>query len=164
MEKEIEQIVVDSGTLLRRTYTYADYKKNPGIKGVIKDIYEGAPGFAEEIDWIITVNPLSGKTIEDVLHEYTEEYGQDRFIMCSAGTLTPAPEGDVVYDMLQHIEQEKGYILNADFYNIFFNRKMIHSYGAGNYCVFSNDKTEDFIRNNMGPDKIINRVMSSGKL
>ena len=163
MEKGIEQIVLNSGTLIRKEYTIDDYRTVPGLKGVVRDIYEFVPGFTDNIEWLVSVTPNEGKTIEDVLYEYTEQQGQDKFIMCRAGNLTPGPDSDVIYNFLPHIEEERGHILNADFYNIVFNRKMVHSYSCGEYCIYSNDKTEEFIRNNMGPDKIINRVMSSGK-
>lgn len=136
------------------------------VKNVIQDIYSNLPDFNEKIYWINKVNVKEkGKTIADVLDQFTEMSGNDKFIICQAGLLnSDLPVQGDNNDALEVIQSQKGYILDAYFYNIYFNRRMAQSYTNPDICIYSNEMTEEWIKENKGEDKIINRVLASSKL
>lgn len=150
---------LESGKIKVRTYTREDLTSGKRIRGVIKDIYTNLEGFNEPIIWIDDVTPAKDKTITDVLDEYTEKYGEEAFIMCQAGCVKSELDrlGICISTMI-------GFVLEAYFYRVLFNRRMSHSYGIPDFCIYSNDKTEDWIKDNMGEGKIIKSVMSSSKI
>lgn len=158
-------IKLETGTIIVNTYTVADDKKTPRPrKAVIDDLFFKA-NLDQDIIWIAGVTPIEGKTIADVLDEYTETNGKTGFIFLRAGELVRLDNTSKSLDDLNYaIESTIGYALEAYFYKILFSRKMIRSYSLRDVCVYSNDTTEDWIRNNMGEDGIIKSVMASGKI
>ena len=157
MDKKL--IKLDSGKVRAIVYT-REYVESTEkyVRGAIRDIYANLPDFNEPIVWIQNlVVTKEEKTVADVLREYTEKYGEDAFVMCQAGQLTR----DI---QLHKIDSMVGYALDAYFYRILFNRCMGQSFGAFDYCIYSNDKTEQWIEDNTGPDKIIKGVMSANKM
>ena len=155
---------LESGKIKVRTYTREDLTSGKRIRGVIKDIYTNLENFNEPIIWIDDVTPVKGKTITDVLNEYTEKYGEESFIMCQAGYVTSDKHSGLIEEYTTFISTMVSFVLDAYFYRVLFNRCMPHSYGVPDFCIYSNDKTEDWIKNNMGEGKIIKSVMSSSKI
>ena len=153
-----------SGKIKVRTYTREDLTSGKRIRGVIKDIYTNLEDFNEPIIWINYVTPAKGKTVTDVLDEYTEKYGEEAFIMCHAGWITFEKPVGHIEEHTTFISEMIGFVLEANFYRVLFNRCMSHSYGVPDFCIYSNDKTEDWIKDNMGEGKIIKSVMSSSKI
>lgn len=164
MDKKL--IKLDSGKVRVFIYT-REYVESTGgyIRGVIRDIYANLPDFNEPIVWIQNlVVTKEEKTVADVLSEYTEKYGEDAFVMCQAGQLTRDIDKYRDGDLTTYINSMIGNALDAYFYRILFNRGMGQSFGAFDYCIYSNDKTEQWIKDNTGPDKIIKSVMASNKM
>ena len=164
MDKKL--IKLDSGKVRVFIYT-REYVESTGgyIRGVIRDIYANLPDFNEPIVWIQNlVVTKEEKTVADVLSEYTEKYGEDAFVMCQAGQLTRDIDKYRDGDLTTYINSMIGNALDAHFYRILFNRGMGQSFGAFDYCIYSNDKTEQWIKDNTGPDKIIKSVMASNKM
>lgn len=155
---------LESGKIKVRTYTREDLTSGKLIRGVIKDIYTNLEHFNEPIIWIDDVTPVKGKTVTDVLDEYTEKYGEEAFIMCQAGWITFEKPVGHIEEHTTFISEMIGFVLEAYFYRVLFNRCMSHSYGAPDFCIYSNNKTEDWIKDNMGEGKIIKSVMSSSKI
>lgn len=154
---------LESGSIKVCTYIRSDAFSNRRIRFVIQDLYQNQPEFEEPIIWIENVSPNEGNTVSDVLDEYTEKYGEDAFIMCLADALMNPPK--VGYnDMLEFADSMLGYVLNSYFYRVLFNRRMSRSYGNSYICLYSNTKTEDWIKDNMGKDKIIKNVLASNKI
>lgn len=153
------------GTIKGYVYCKEDYDPKIAIRPVIADIFEYADCEDDmSIAFITEAIPEGEYTLEHLLDNYTKS-SQNAYIMCQAGTLEPGLNAfGTVQKALEHIESEKGYIMNAFFYNIIFNRRMSRSFGNTNICIYDNDVVEDFIDKNMGKGKIINRVESSGKL
>lgn len=167
MDKKL--IKLDSGKVRAIVYT-REYVESTEkyVRGAIRDIYANLPDFNEPIVWIQSlVVTKEGKTVTDVLDEYTKKYGENAFIMCQAGQLTRDIEkyrDGKLGDMTTYINSMIGYALDAYFYRILFNRCMGHRFGAFDFCIYSNDKTEQWIKDNTGPDKIIKSVMASNKV
>ena len=155
---------LESGKIKVRTYTREDLTSGKLIRGVIKDIYTNLGNFNEPIIWIDDVTPAKGKTVTDVLDEYTEKYGEEAFIMCQAGLITFDKPVGLIEERTTFISTMVSFVLEANFYRVLFNRCMAHSYGAPDFCIYSNDKTEDWIKDNMGEGKIIKSVMASSKI
>ena len=155
---------LESGKIKVRTYTREDLTSGKRIRGVIKDIYTNLENFNEPIIWIDDVILAEGKTITDVLDEYTEKYGEESFIMCQAICVTSEKPAGLIEEHTTFISTILSSVLEAYFYRVLFNRCMSHSYGAPDFCIYSNDKTEDWIKDNMGEGKIIKSVMSSSKI
>ena len=155
---------LESGKIKVRTYTREDLTSGKLIRGVIKDIYTNLGNFNEPIIWIDDVTPAKGKTVTDVLDEYTEKYGEEAFIMCQAGWITFDKPVGLIEERTTFISTMVSFVLEANFYRVLFNRCMAHSYGAPDFCIYSNDKTEDWIKDNMGEGKIIKSVMASSKI
>ena len=120
--------------------------------------------FTPPIIWIDDVILAKGKTITDVLDEYTQKYGEESFIMCQAICVTPDKPAGLIEEHTTFISTILSSVLEAYFYRVLFNRCMSHSYGVPDFCIYSNDKTEDWIKDNMGEGKIIKSVMSSSKI
>lgn len=159
-----ETIKINSGSLLISIYSKEDNKTPRIKKSVVDDLFRIAK-VEDDIYWIAGVTPIEGKTIADVLDEYTEQNGNDKFIFLRAGELVRLDGASKDLDDLNYaIESTIGYALEAYFYKILFTRKMNRSYSLRDICVYSNDKTEDWIRNNMGEDGIIKAIMASGKI
>ena len=155
---------LESGKIKVRTYTREDLTSGKLIRGVIKDIYTNLEHFNEPIIWIDDVTPVKGKPVTDVLDEYTEKYGEESFIMCQAGWITFDRPVGLIEEHTTFISTMVSFIIEAHFYRVLFNRCMSHSYGVPDFCIYSNDKTEDWIKDNMGEGKIIKSVMSSSKI
>ena len=155
---------LESGKVKVRTYTREDLTSGKRIRGVIKDIYTNLEDFNEPIIWINYVTPVKGKTITDVLDEYTEKYGEESFIMCQAICVTSEKPAGLIEEHTTFISTILSSVLEAYFYRVLFNRCMSRSYGVPDFCIYSNDKTEDWIKDNMGEGKIIKSVMSSSKI
>lgn len=155
---------LESGKIKVRTYTREDLTSGKRIRGVIKDIYTNLENFNEPIIWIDDVILAEGKTITDVLDEYTEKYGEESFIMCQAICVTSEKPAGLIEEHTTFISTILSSVLEAYFYRVLFNRCMSHSYGAPDFCIYSNDKTEDWIKDNMGEGKIIKSMMSSSKI
>ena len=155
---------LESGKIKVRTYTREDLTSGKRIRGVIKDIYTNLENFNEPIIWIDDVILAEGKTITDVLDEYTEKYGEESFIMCQAICVTSEKPAGLIEEHTTFISTILSSVLEAYFYRVLFNRCMSHSYGVPDFCIYSNDKTEDWIKDNMGEGKIIKSVMSSSKI
>ena len=155
---------LESGKIKVRTYTREDLTSGKRIRGVIKDIYTNLENFNEPIIWIDDVILAKGKTITDVLDEYTQKYGEESFIMCQAICVTPDKPAGLIEEHTTFISTILSSVLEAYFYRVLFNRCMSHSYGVPDFCIYSNDKTEDWIKDNMGEGKIIKSVMSSSKI
>lgn len=155
---------LESGKIKVRTYTREDLTSGKRIRGVIKDIYTNLENFNESIIWIDDVTPAKDKTITDVLDEYTEKYGEEAFVMCQAGCVTSDKPAGLIEEHTTFISTMVSFVLEAYFYRVLFNRCMSHSYGVPDFCIYSNDKTEDWIKDNMGEGKIIKSVMSSSKI
>ena len=155
---------LESGKVKVRTYTREDLTSGKRIRGVIKDIYTNLEDFNEPIIWIDDVILAEGKTITDVLDEYTEKYGEESFIMCQAICVTSEKSAGLIEEHTTFISTILSSVLEAYFYRVLFNRCMSHSYGVPDFCIYSNDKTEDWIKDNMGEGKIIKSVMSSSKI
>lgn len=155
---------LESGKIKVCTYTRADAFSPKRVRAVIKDIYQRLPDFKEPIVWIEDVTPNEGKTITDVLDEYTEKYGEDAFVMCQAGCLTCTKPAGFIEEQTNFISTMIGLAMDAYFYRVLFNRCMSRSYGAPDFCIYSNDKTEEWIQENMGEGKIIKSVMASSKI
>lgn len=153
-----------SGKIKVRTYTREDLTSGKRIRGVIKDIYTNLENFNEPIIWIDDVILAEGKTITDALDEYTEKYGEEAFVMCQAGCVTSDKPAGLIEEHTTFISTMVSFVLEAYFYRVLFNRCMSHSYGVPDFCIYGNDKTEDWIKNNMGEGKIIKSVMSSSKI
>lgn len=154
---------LESGSIQVCTYIRSDAFSNKRIRFVVMDLYQMVPNFNEPIIWIEKVTPNEGKTVSDVLDEYTEKYGENAFVMCLANTIMDPPKSGYK-DMLEFAESMLGYVLNAYFYRVLFNRRMSRSYGISYICLYSNTKTEDWIKDNMGEDKIIKNVLASNKI
>lgn len=155
---------LESGKIKVRTYTREDLTSGKRIRGVIKDIYTNLENFNEPIIWIDDVILAEGKTITDALDEYTEKYGEESFIMCQAICVTSEKPAGLIEEHTTFISTILSSVLEAYFYRVLFNRCMSHSYGVPDFCIYSNDKTEDWIKDNMGEGKIIKSVMSSSKI
>ena len=155
---------LESGKIKVRTYTREDLTSGKRIRGVIKDIYTNLENFNEPIIWIDDVILAEGKTITDVLDEYTEKYGEESFIMCQAICVTSEKPAGLIEEHTTFISTILSSVLEANFYRVLFNRCMSNSYGVPDFCIYSNDKTEDWIKDNMGEGKIIKSVMSSSKI
>ena len=155
---------LESGKVKVRTYTREDLTSGKRIRGVIKDIYTNLENFNEPIIWIDDVILAEGKTITDALDEYTEKYGEESFIMCQAICVTSEKPAGLIEEHATFISTILSSVLEAYFYRVLFNRCMSHSYGVPDFCIYSNDKTEDWIKDNMGEGKIIKSVMSSSKI
>lgn len=155
---------LESGSIRVCTYIRQDAFSNKRIRFVIQDIYQKLIDFNEPIIWIESVDPIKGKTPADVLDEYTEKYGEDAFVMCRASTLMDIKECGFVKDHTEFMNSMIGYALEAYFYRILFNRRMSRSYTISDICIYSNIKTEDWIKENMGEDKIIKSVLASSKI
>ena len=155
---------LESGKIKVRTYTREDLTSGKRIRGVIKDIYTNLENFNEPIIWIDDVILAEGKTITDVLDEYTEKYGEESFIMCQAICVTSEKPAGLIEEHTTFISTILSSVLEAYFYRVLFNRCMSHSYGVPDFCIYSNDKTEDWIKDNMGEGKIIKSVMPSSKI
>ena len=155
---------LESGKIKVRTYTREDLTSGKRIRGVIKDIYTNLENFNEPIIWIDDVILAEGKTITDVLDEYTEKYGEESFIMCQAICVTSEKPAGLIEEHTTFISTILSSVLEAYFYRVLFNRCMSHSYGVPDFCIYGNDKTEDWIKDNMGEGKIIKSVMSSSKI
>ena len=155
---------LESGKVKVRTYTREDLTSGKRIRGVIKDIYTNLENFNESIIWIADVILAEGKTITDALDEYTEKYGEESFIMCQAICVTSEKPAGLIEEHTTFISTIFSSVLEAYFYRVLFNRCMPHSYGVPDFCIYSNDKTEDWIKDNMGEGKIIKSVMSSSKI
>lgn len=155
---------LESGKVKVRTYTREDLTSGKRIRGVIKDIYTNLENFNEPIIWIDDVILAEGKTITDALDEYTEKYGEESFIMCQAICVTSEKPAGLIEEHTTFISTILSSVLEAYFYRVLFNRCMSHSYGVPDFCIYSNDKTEDWIKDNMGEGKIIKSVMSSSKI
>ena len=155
---------LESGKVKVRTYTREDLTSGKRIRGVIKDIYTNLENFNEPIIWIDDVILAEGKTITDALDEYTEKYGEESFIMCQAICVTSEKPAGLIEEHTTFISTMVSFVLEANFYRVLFNRFMSHSYGVPDFCIYSNDKTEDWIKDNMGEGKIIKSVMSSSKI
>lgn len=159
-----ETIKTEFGSLLVSIYSKED-NKTPRIKKAAVDDLFLRGNIKDDIYWITGVIPIEGKTIADVLDEYTEQYGSDKFIFLRAGELVRLDHASGSLDDLNYaIESTIGYALEAYFYKILFTRKMLRSYSLRDICVYSNDKTEDWIKENMGSDGIIKTIMASGKI
>ena len=88
MDKKL--IKLESGKVRAIVYT-REYVESTEkyVRGAIRDIYANLPDFNEPIVWIQSlVVTNEGKTVTDVLDEYTKKYGENAFIMCQAGQLT----------------------------------------------------------------------------
>ena len=155
---------LESGKIKVRIYTREDLTSGKRIRGVIKDIYTNLENFNEPIIWIDDVILAEGKTITDVLDEYTEKYGEESFIMCQAICVTSEKPAGLIEEHTTFISTILSSVLEAYFYRVLFNRCMSHSYGVPDFCIYGNDKTEDWIKDNMGEGKIIKSVMSSSKI
>ena len=155
---------LESGKVKVRTYTREDLTSGKRIRGVIKDIYTNLENFNEPIIWIDDVILAEGKTITDALDEYTEKYGEESFIMCQAICVTSEKPAGLIEEHTTFISTILSSVLEAYFYRVLFNRCMSHSYGVPDFCIYSNDKTEDWIKDNMGEGKIIKSVMFSSKI
>ena len=155
---------LESGKVKVRTYTREDLTSGKRIRGVIKEIYNNLENFNEPIIWIDDVILAEGKTITDALDEYTEKYGEESFIMCQAICVTSEKPAGLIEEHTTFISTILSSVLEAYFYRVLFNRCMSHSYGVPDFCIYSNDKTEDWIKDNMGEGKIIKSVMSSSKI
>ena len=155
---------LESGKIKVRTYTREDLTSGKRIRGVIKDIYTNLENFNEPIIWIDDVILAEGKTITDVLDEYTEKYGEESFIMCKAICVTSEKPAGLIEEHTTFISTILSSVLEAYFYRVLFNRCMSNSYGVPDFCIYSNNKTEDWIKDNMGEGKIIKSVMSSSKI
>ena len=155
---------LESGKIKVRTYTREDLTSGKRIRGVIKEIYTNLENFNEPIIWIDDVILAEGKTITDALDEYTEKYGEESFIMCQAICVTSEKPAGLIEEHTTFISTILSSVLEAYFYRVLFNRCMSHSYGVPDFCIYSNDKTEDWIKDNMGEGKIIKSVMSSSKI
>ena len=155
---------LESGKVKVRIYTREDLTSGKRIRGVIKDIYTNLENFNEPIIWIDDVILAEGKTITDALDEYTEKYGEESFIMCQAICVTSEKPAGLIEEHTTFISTILSSVLEAYFYRVLFNRCMSHSYGIPDFCIYSNDKTEDWIKDNMGEGKIIKSVMSSSKI
>lgn len=165
---EMKLIKLESGKVRLIVYT-REYVESAEkyVRSVVKDIYANLPDFNEPIVWIQKlVVTKKGKTVADVLDEYTEKYGEDAFIMCQAGQLVAIPDINHIdpSELNHHIDSMIGYALEAYFYRILLNRCMGHSFGYSDLCIYSNDKTEQWIEDNSGSDKIIKGVMSANKM
>lgn len=160
-----ETFKLNSGTILITIYSKEDNKTPRIKKAVVDDLFRIAK-IQNDIYWITGVTPIEGKTIADVLDEYTNQYGSYyKFIFLRAGELVSMEQNTGLLDDLNYaIESTIGYALEAYFYKILFTRKMSRSYAIRDICVYSNDTTEDWIKENMGEDGIIKSVMASGKI
>lgn len=165
MEKDV--ISLDSGRVRFTKYNREDTIPPKSVKLVVKDIYLNRHEFNEPITWIDAVYPNEGKTPEDVLDEFTEKYGEDDIIMLQAGTIMKDPtyNPEKIDDHINFVDSMIGYALNAYFYRVLFTRLMARSYGYRDICIYSNEKSEKFIKDNMsGIDAIIKSVNASGKI
>ena len=154
---------LESGKIKVRTYQ-RDLTSCKRIRGVIKDIYTNLENFNEPIIWIDDVTPAKGNTVTDVLDEYTEKYGEEAFVMCQAGCVTSEKPAGLIEEHTTFISTILSSVLEAYFYRVLFNRCMSHSYGVPDFCIYGNDKTEDWIKDNMGEGKIIKSVIASSKI
>lgn len=136
------------------------------ISGIAVDIYKNLPDFKDDLYFVRKVKPFKGYKVEDVLDEFTKNYGEDKFIFAQAGSISCDMEaGGIIDDAIGVINSQRMDLFRSYFYNIIFNRVMHNSYGNGEIFIYSNDTVEDFIAKNMGSvtsDKIINRVISEG--
>lgn len=160
---ENKRIELDSGSVDLKIYTREDEDSPSLINSIVSDIYKNLPDFNEPITIVWNVTCNDERTIADVLDEYTDKWGEEAFIICKAGTLVHEYQGSII-DFYRKIEQIIGYCLDAYFYRVFFNKNMVKSCGANDICIYSNDKTEDWIAKNMGEDKIIKGFYDQGKI
>ena len=155
---------LESGKVKVRIYTREDLTSGKRIRGVIKDIYTNLENFNEPIIWIDDLILAKGKTITDVLNEYTEKYGDESFIMCQAIFVFRDKPTGPIEEGITFISTVVSFIIDAYFHRILFNRCMSHSYGVPDFYIYSNDKTEKWIKENMGEGKIIKSVMPSSRI
>lgn len=160
---DVKSIELDSGKIGVSTYSYKKDMYTPvRIRNVVHDIYLHSD-CRDDISCIFKVIPNEGKTPADVLDEYTEKYGKDSFITLKAGELVDHP-GIFDDNMNEEIESMIGYALEAYFYKILFTMKMERCYGLRDVCIYSNDKTEKWIKDNSGDNGIIRSIISSNKV
>lgn len=146
---------LESGSIKVCTYIRSDAFSNRRIRFVIQDLYQNQPEFDEPIIWIEKIIPNEGKTATDVLTEYVKADGKDAFIMCKASELAKFPKGINGAEMLSRVDDMLERILSASFYRILFNRRMSRVYGVHDICIYGNTKTEDWINDSLGEDKLI---------
>lgn len=160
---DVKSIELDSGKIGVSTYTEEKDMFTPvRIRNVVRDIYMHCHHIGP-INWVFEIKPNEGKTYADVLDEYTDKYGKDTFVFLRAGELVNHP-GVFEDDVNSEIESMIGYALEAYFYQILFTPKMERSYGLRDVCLYSNDKTEKWIKDNSGDNGIIRSIISSNKV
>lgn len=154
-----EEIKLESGKIYVSTYSREDLKSKKFIRWVVDDLYRQLPDFNEEIYFIDETKPIVSKTVKDVLKEYVDKCnGDDKIILTRGCILTRDPNNN---DLIAFINNMIYNAVYAGFRRILFNRCMANSYTLTDILILLNDKSKEFIGNNIGEDKIIKTVIAS---
>lgn len=160
MKKEI--VKVNSGQLEKLTYDRND--AGTSAKRLIQDLYKSIQDFNSEIIFIQRVDPSEGNTIEDVIYEYMDKFHENGIVMADPIMLDNVHHQLSNNEMLHNIEVMRGHLFNNLFMQVFFSRRF-SKYNRINSCfVYGNKDGHDFVENNKGDNKIIDRWESSSKI
>lgn len=140
------------------------YSRNKSVYHVryISDIYNNISDFNEDIDRLVFLSGTNDKTIQEVINELVESYtNKDTLLFAEADVLSNIKASDSTINGKKKINDMRKILTSAKFDRLILNRCMSNSYGNDCIYLLHNHHGEDWIKNNIGENKIIKAINES---